>query len=50
MCEMNISIQLQSITDVETDVLVVNLFEGVKTPGGAQPERSMRRLEARSAR
>ncbi|MGZ4032647.1 MAG: M17 family peptidase N-terminal domain-containing protein, partial [Tumebacillaceae bacterium] len=32
---MNISIQLQSITDVETDVLVVNLFEGVKSPGGA---------------
>jgi leucyl aminopeptidase len=32
---MNISIQLQSIVDVETDVLVVNLFEGVKTPGGA---------------
>ena len=32
---MNIHIQLQSITDVEADVLVVNLFEGVKTPGGA---------------
>jgi leucyl aminopeptidase len=32
---MNINIQLQSITESEVDVLVVNLFEGVKTPGGA---------------
>ena len=32
---MNISIQLQTITEVEADVLVVNLFEGVKSPGGA---------------
>jgi leucyl aminopeptidase len=32
---MKIHLQLQSITNVEADVLVVNLFEGVTKPGGA---------------
>ncbi|ARU63103.1 leucyl aminopeptidase [Tumebacillus avium] len=32
---MNINLQLQSITNVEADVLVVNLFEGVTAPDGA---------------
>lgn len=32
---MNVSIQLQSIVDVASDVLVVNLFEGMTTLSGA---------------
>jgi len=31
---MKINVQLQSITEVETDVLVVGVFEGVTTPEG----------------
>ncbi|MBI3744779.1 MAG: leucyl aminopeptidase, partial [Chloroflexi bacterium] len=32
---MKIRIVTQDVTEVETDALIVNLFEGVKTPGGA---------------
>ena len=32
---MDVSVQAISITDVRADVIVVNLFKGVQTPGGA---------------
>mgnify|MGYP005863833893 CR=1 FL=1 len=32
---MNIRVQRGSAQEWETDLLVVNLFEGVKSPGGA---------------
>ncbi len=31
---MNVKIEKKSILDIDADVVVVNLFEGVKTPGG----------------
>ena len=31
---MKISVQNKSILDVDADIIIVNLFEGVKTPGG----------------
>ncbi len=32
---MKLSVKTQDITNVKCDVLIVNLFDGVKTPGGA---------------
>lgn len=32
---MEIKVKKESLTDINCDLLVVNLFEGVKTPGGA---------------
>lgn len=32
---MNVTVKKASITDLKTDLVIVNLFEGVKTPGGA---------------
>ena len=32
---MEITVVQSDVTEIEVDVLVVNLFEGVTTPGGA---------------
>ena len=32
---MNITVLQKDVTKVNTPALIVNLFEGVKTPGGA---------------